>query len=135
MKYLTLTLALLLPSVSANAQEMKSVEIDYGVGSTTKKDCPRLTTAGEATGVGVSSALVVGGIPTLVMGLDRDLSADTVTRSKGMVAAGATMLSLGIAGLVTSTVFLVKKRRKKAMYEEGMCGAPVARHPFPGLRF
>lgn len=134
MKNVTLLLALLLATpLTASAQEMKSSEMDY---TFTKKDCPSVKTAGEATGVALSSLVSVAGVPVMVMGLDQDLDPNTTTRSRGMIAAGAAMVSVGAAGLITSAILLSRKRQKRALHNEGMCGAaPTARRPFPGIRF
>lgn len=132
MRYLILALAILLAApLTASAQEMKSIDMDY---TYAKKDCPRVRTAGEATGVGLGAAASIAGSVTLAMGLDQDLSANTATRNRGMMAAGGALIGAGVGALITSAILLARKREKRAMFNEGMC-APVARRPFPGLRF
>ena len=133
MRYMILTLALALAApISASAQEMTSIDMDYTV---TKKDCPRVSTAGPAVGVSLGSASVVAGSVTLFMGLDRDMSAN-VQRDRGMVAAGGALIGAGAVAVAISAWRLAKQREKRAFYREGMCGQPVARRGIiPGIRF
>jgi hypothetical protein len=133
MKYLTLAIALLLgTATTATAQEMKSIEMDYSV---TKKDCPRVSTAGAATGVGLGSASTVAGTMVLVMGLDQDLDPSTETRNRGMVAAGGALLGAGAVAVAISAWRVAKQRKKRAYHNEGICDAPTARRPLTGIRF
>jgi len=118
----------------ADAQEMQSIEMDYSTRKVT--DCHKIRTAGPATGVAVSTVGLGAGLALIPFGVGGNSSqADSAynERQPGMIAAGATVAALSAAGLGVSIWRLVVKRREQRAQKDAC--APVARRPFPGIRF
>jgi hypothetical protein len=134
MKYLALilTFSLAAPAL-AHAQDTHPISIDY---STAKQDkCSKVRTAGLATSVAVSLLGAGAGAGLLVAGLgDPSSPVPSYTKSTpGLIGAGATLMALGVGGLIASSIYLHRKREKKADHKRGQCPAPVA--IVPGIRF
>ena len=124
MKHLAIFLALFLAAPAlADAQETRPIEMDYGI--STQSKCPNVKTAGLASAVAVSSFGMFASLP-VIAGAD-------YANSTGMLAGGISLAVLSTAGLITSAIFLKRKKDKKRSYKRGQCEAPVA--VIPGLRF
>ncbi|MGD8607399.1 MAG: hypothetical protein PVH21_08920 [Myxococcales bacterium] len=125
MKHLAIATALVLavPSL-ASAQEARRIELEY-VKATPA--CPHVSTAGPGVGVGLSSLGILSSIPVTAVGAD-------YAHSPGMIAAGASLAALSVAGLITSSIFLHRKRTLRRQHERGRC--EMALDPIiPGVRF
>ena len=123
MRTLTVVVTLLwaIP-VHANAQETKPITIDYRV---TTQDCPRVSTAGLATAVGVTSFGVLASMPMMAL--------SDYANSPGMLAGGIALATASAAGLITSAIYLKRKRDTRKQYRNGACPAPLT--VVPGIRF
>ncbi|MGB8224920.1 MAG: hypothetical protein WCF10_20185 [Polyangiales bacterium] len=134
MKYLALilTFSLAAPAL-ADAQETKSSSVEY---SAPKQDeCGKVSTAGLATSVAVSAFGVGAGMGLMVAGLgDPSSSVPSYAKSTpGLIGGGAALMALSVGGLIASSIYLHRKREKKAAYKRGQCEAPVA--IVPGVHF
>jgi hypothetical protein len=123
MKRLTLILALALAAPSfASAQDTRRIELSY---ASTPRPCPRVGLAGPATGIAVSSLGIVASLPVTAVAADAG-------NTPGMLATGVSLAALSVAGLVTSSIFLHRKREQRRQHEQGRCEDLAFS---PGVRF
>lgn len=123
MKRLTLILALALAAPSfAGAQDTQRIELSY---VPAPKTCSRVSVAGPAVGIAVSSLGIVASLPVTAVAADAG-------NTPGMLATGVSLAAVSVAGLVTSSIFLHRKREQRREHEQGRCEDLAFS---PGLRF
>ena len=124
--FIALTLAL--PSF-ASAQETRRMELEY---IKVTPPCPHVSTVGPSMGVAFSSiGFAVSGPLMAIGGADYNGNG---AASPALIGVGAGLAAVSIAGLVTSSIFLHRKRVERRQHEQGRC--EMARDPIiPGIRF
>ena len=77
--------------------------------------------------IALSSLGVLSSIPVTAAGID-------YVQTPGMIAAGASLAAVSVAGLIMSSIFLHRKRETRREHDQGRC--EMARSPIiPGVRF